>query len=132
MDTVGHEWARASREDILEAFSHHPRVGDFEALRARFPATHAWSASEQGAAAQADENTLDDLARANRDYEARFGHIFIVCASMKSASEILSLLRERLGNEPGAELKIAAEEQMKITRLRLEKLLNEKPVEVGV
>ena len=120
------QWARASREDILEAFSHHPRIGDREALRSRFPATHQWSEGEQSAAAaSADERILDELARANREYEARFGHIFIVCATSKTAPEILSLLKARLGNDPETELKIAAGEQMKITRLRLEKLLGE-------
>jgi len=121
------EWEKASREDILEAFSHHPRIGDRESLRARFPATHEWSASEQGMAAGADEPTLDELARANREYEARFGHVFIVCAAGKSASEILSMLRDRLTHSPVEELRIAAGEQMKIMRLRLEKLLCEKP-----
>ena len=124
--TAEHEWSKASRADILEAFSHHPRIGDRESLRARFPATHAWSASEQSEAAAADDRTLEDLARANREYEERFGHIFIVCASGRTASEILSSLRARLGNDPAEELKIAAGEQMKITRLRLDKLLQEK------
>jgi len=126
------EWAMASREEILEAFSHHPRIGDRESLRARFPATHAWSASEQASAAVAEEKVLDDLARGNRDYEARFGHIFIVCASGKSASEMLALLRARLPNDPENELKIAAGEQMKITRLRIDKLLREGVVGASV
>jgi len=119
------QWSKASREDILEAFTHHPRIGDRESLRARFPGTHRYSEAEQRAAADADERVLDALARANRDYETRFGHIFIVCASGKTAPEILSLLGKRLGNDPEAELKIAALEQMKITRLRLEKFLRE-------
>ena len=122
------EWSKASREEILEAFSHHPRIGDRESLWARFPATHAWSAAEQSGAAAADEKVLDDLAEGNRAYEARFGHLFIVCASGKTAVEMLALLQARLGNEPEAELKIAAGEQGKITRLRLEKLLQEKAV----
>ena len=120
------EWASASREEILEAFSHHPRIGDRASLRDRFPSTHAWSASEQAEASVAEETVLDDLAQGNRDYEARFGHIFIVCASGKPASEMLALLRARLANDPENELKIAALEQMKITRLRLEKLLRER------
>ena len=119
------EWERATREEILEAFAHHPRIGDRDSLRARFPATHAWSASEQAGAAAAEEHVLDDLARGNRDYEARFGHIFIVCAAGLTAGEMLALLRARLGNDPGNELKIAAGEQMKITRLRLDRLLSE-------
>lgn len=123
------EWERASRGEILDAFSHHPRIGDRESLRARFPATHAWSASEQAGAAAADETILDDLAQGNRDYEARFGYIFIVCASGRTAGEMLTLLRARLGNDPENELKIAAGEQMKITRLRLDKLLSETAAE---
>jgi 2-oxo-4-hydroxy-4-carboxy-5-ureidoimidazoline decarboxylase len=125
------QWARASREDILEAFSHHPRIGDREALSARFPGTHQWSEGEQSAAASSDARVLDELAAANRDYEKRFGHIFIVCATSKTAPEILSLLRSRLGHDPEAELKVAAAEQMKITRLRLEKLLQEREQTTG-
>jgi 2-oxo-4-hydroxy-4-carboxy-5-ureidoimidazoline decarboxylase len=124
------EWARASREDVLEAFSHHPRIGERESLSARFPATHEWAAGEQSAAASADARTRDDLAQANREYEARFGHIFIVAASGRTAGEILSLLRARLGNDPKMELRVAAGEQMKITRLRLMKLLDEKNASV--
>lgn len=125
MEAAEGQWAKASRADILEAFSHHPRIGDRESLSARFPATHAWSKAEQSGAAGGAERELDDLAEGNREYEARFGHIFIVCASGKTAGEMLALLRARLGNEAENELKIAAGEQMKITRLRLEKLLRE-------
>jgi 2-oxo-4-hydroxy-4-carboxy-5-ureidoimidazoline decarboxylase len=120
-------WAKASRADILEAFSHHPRIGDRESLGTRFPGTDEWSSAEQGAVAGAAESVLDELARANDDYEARFGHIFIVCASGRTAPEMLGLLRARLGNDPETELNIAAAEQMKITRLRLEKLMLEAP-----
>jgi len=115
------------REDWLEAFSHHPRIGDREALAARFPATAAWSASEQGGVAGAGEDVLDALLAANREYEARFGHIFIVCATGKTAAEMLALLRERLPNPPERELEIAAAEQRKITAIRLDKLLREGP-----
>src|SRR6187551_3939261 len=87
LEAAEREWSRASDEDILEAFSHHPRIGDREALKERFPGTRAWAEGEQSAVAAADESVLDDLARANRDYEARFDHIFIVCASGKTASE---------------------------------------------
>ena len=123
------EWSGATRSDIHEAFSHHPRIGDRESLRARFPATHAWSGDEQRGASAADNAVLDALADGNREYERRFGHIFIVCATGKSAVEMLGLLQARMGNDPGAELAIAAGEQMKITRLRLAKLLDEMPVE---
>lgn len=114
-------------EDWLEAFSHHPRIGDRGALGVRFAATAAWSASEQHAVAGAGGDVLDALLRGNREYEARFGHIFIVCATGKSAPEMLELLRARLPNEPGAELELAAREQRKITAIRLAKLLAEGP-----
>jgi 2-oxo-4-hydroxy-4-carboxy-5-ureidoimidazoline decarboxylase len=117
--------APLQRADWLEAFSHHPRIGERVALAERLPATASWSASEQAAAAGAGGEVLDALLRANRDYEARFGHIFIVCATGKSASEMLALLRERLANDPDHELAVAAAEQRKITALRLKKLLEE-------
>ena len=119
------EWSKASREDILEAISHHPRIGDRESLKTRFPETHAWASGEQSGAYEASGKVLEDLAEANREYESRFGHIFIVCATGKTASEMLSLLRARLANDPKAELAITAGEQAKITRLRLEKRLAE-------
>ncbi|MBS2024017.1 MAG: 2-oxo-4-hydroxy-4-carboxy-5-ureidoimidazoline decarboxylase [Deltaproteobacteria bacterium] len=117
------EWAKVQRDDVLEAFLHHPRIGDIDGLRKKFASTATWAAGEQAGAAQADESVLKRLAQGNRDYELRFGHIFIVCATGKSAQEMLDLLLARLGNEPDAELAIAAGEQAKITRLRLEKLL---------
>jgi len=115
------------RADWLEAFSHHPRIGDRAALAERFPATAGWSASEQGGVAAAGEDVLGALVRGNGEYEARFGHIFIVCATGKSAPEMLALLRGRIANEPDAELEIAAAEQRKITAIRLKKLLSEGP-----
>jgi len=116
-------WWSLEREDWREAFAHHPKIGDREALRARFASTAAWAADEQRGAAAAAESVLDDLAEGNRAYEERFGYIFIVCATGKTAPEMLALLRERLGNDPEAEIRVAAAEQAKITRLRLDKLL---------
>ena len=124
------------REDWLEAFARHPRIGDRDALRSKFAAAPAaggepqrsvaaWARAEQRGAASASELTLDALAEANRAYERRFGYIFIVCATGKSAGEMLALLRARLANDPEAELANAAREQRAITRLRLEKLLGE-------
>jgi 2-oxo-4-hydroxy-4-carboxy-5-ureidoimidazoline decarboxylase len=111
------------RADWLEAFAHHPRVGDFDALRTKFAATPAWAGEEQQGAAAAPAATLDLLAEGNRAYEEQFGYIFIVCASGKSAEEMLELLRGRLANDPDTELVNASREQRAITRLRLEKLL---------
>jgi 2-oxo-4-hydroxy-4-carboxy-5-ureidoimidazoline decarboxylase len=124
---VASEWASGTlgRDDWLQAFAHHPRIGDVAALRERFAGTAAWAAAEQGGAATAAEAVLEALAAGNRDYEQRFGYIFIVCATGKSAGEMLEQLRTRLANAPEAELEIAAGEQRQITRLRLAKLLEE-------
>lgn len=117
------EWALTGERDRLEAFAAHPKIGGKDALRETFAATAQWTKGEQAGAAAADEATLEALSRGNADYEARFGFIFIVSASGKSASEMLSILRARLPNAREAELRTAAAEQAKIARLRLEKLL---------
>lgn len=115
-------WAALGRDDWLEAFAHHPRIGaSLAELRARFPTTSDWSGEEQADVSRADDRTLEALATANAQYLARFGYIFIVCATGKSAPEMLELLQARLVNPPDVELRIAAAEQAKITRLRLEK-----------
>jgi len=116
------EWFALRPEDWQEAFAQHPRIGDREQLRARFPATHRLSESEQAAVGGAPDNILDALAAANSNYERRFGFIFIVSATGKSAAEILDLLRARLQNDPGSELRVAAAEQARITELRLRRL----------
>lgn len=113
------------RDDWLEAFSHHPRIGDLDNLRRRFADTASWSEGEQASVAGANEQVLADLAEGNRRYEARFGYIFIVCASGRSAEEMLGLLRQRLPNAPDDEWKVAAEQQRRITALRLDKLLRD-------
>jgi 2-oxo-4-hydroxy-4-carboxy-5-ureidoimidazoline decarboxylase len=115
-------WRSLGREDWLEAFRAHPRIGDVEALRQKFAATAAWSAAEQAGVAGAAEATLQTLAEGNRRYEARFGYLFLVCATGKSAAEMLALLEQRLTHEPAQELRIAAAEQEKITLLRLQRL----------
>jgi 2-oxo-4-hydroxy-4-carboxy-5-ureidoimidazoline decarboxylase len=114
------------REDWLEAFAHHPRIGDREALRARFGArAGGWSAGEQAGVSGAEEAVLAALEAGNRRYEERFGHLFIVCATGKTAAEMLALLTARLDAAPQQELATAAGEQRKITRLRLAKLVGE-------
>lgn len=105
-------WGRLARSQWLEAFGSHPRIGDRSAS--------GRAAREQSGARTASPETLEGLERANREYEARFGWIFLVCAAGKTAEEMLSLCRERLHNEPRIELGVAAEEQKKISRLRLE------------
>ena len=113
------EWFGLTEVDWLEAFSHHPRIGDRAALEARFPKTHDLSSKEQASVASAHEDVLAALAQANNDYFDKFGFTFIVCATGKSAEEMLALLRERLPHDRASELRIAAEEQAKITALRL-------------
>ena len=113
------EWFGLTEVDWLEAFSHHPRIGDRSSLEARFPETHDLSAKEQSGIGIAGADVLTALAQANNDYFDRFGFIFIVCATGKSAQEMLALLVSRLLNDRATELRIAAEEQAKITALRL-------------
>ena len=110
-----------------EAFTHHPRIGDVAVLRERFASTAVWARGEQAGVAAADERTLAALAEGNRAYEARFGYVFIVCATGLKADQMLAMLNARLSNDAETEMRIAAEEQMKITRLRLEKLLDGTP-----
>lgn len=117
-------WARTEEADWREALSHHPRIGGKDALREKFAATRAWAKGEQAGAAAADEKTLDALAAGNAAYEKKFGHIFVVCATGKSAAEMLDLLKSRMPNAAAAELRVAAGEQDKITKIRLEKLIS--------
>jgi OHCU decarboxylase len=116
--TADRVWEALAPADWLEAFAAHPRIGE----RSGGEGDHRrWSAEEQAGTAGASESVLSDLAEANRVYHQRFGFLFIVCASGKSSGEMLGLLRARLANDPQTELRIAAAEQAKITRLRLVK-----------
>ena len=110
-------WASLGRGDWLEAFAAHPKIGARRSVS-------AWSAAEQAGMQSADERARTRLAVLNADYEARFGYIFIICATGKSPVEILSMLEARLTNDAERELPIAAEEQRKITALRLAKLVD--------
>ena len=113
------EWFALGPDDWKDAFAAHPRIGDQKSLRARFPATHQLSESEQAGVRAASDDVLDALAANNAEYEQRFGYIFIVCATGKSADEMLNLLHARLQNDPPSELRVAAFEQASITELRL-------------
>jgi 2-oxo-4-hydroxy-4-carboxy-5-ureidoimidazoline decarboxylase len=116
-------WHGLDGEDYREAFAHHPRLGaDLSELARRFGSTAAWASAEQSGLQNAATETLARLQASNRRYEARFGFTFILCASGKSASQMLAAIEQRLPNEAAAELALAAAEQAKITRLRLEKL----------
>lgn len=114
-------WYKCSEEDWKEAFAHHPKIGDMDALRKKF-SSDKFASSEQDSVNKASEQTLVSLANGNRRYEEKFGYIFIVCAAGKSAEEMLALLNARLNNDLEEELKIAMDEQNKITKLRLQKL----------
>lgn len=119
-DTI---WYSCEEKDWMEAFTHHPKIGDLSSLQKKF-ATKEWASNEQSGVNSADQKILLELAKGNSDYEEKFGYIFIVCATGKSASEMLAILQKRLPNTPKDELKIAINEQNKITHLRLEKLFS--------
>ena len=125
LQTSAQIWNGLSEIDWKEAFSHHPKIGDLESLKKKFASTRAWAEQEQRGSAEASVSVIQALALGNETYENRFGYIFIVCATGKTAEEMLSLLEERLKNDPKKEILLAAGEQEKITKLRLEKLIHE-------
>lgn len=109
------EWWALDRADWLEAFAAHPRIGDRP--------SDAWSSAEQGGVARSGAELLLALREENGAYERRFGHVYLVCATGRSAAELLADVQARLANDTDTELRVAAGEQAKITRLRLEKLV---------
>ncbi|MEW5798736.1 MAG: 2-oxo-4-hydroxy-4-carboxy-5-ureidoimidazoline decarboxylase [Bacteroidota bacterium] len=117
-------WKSLSQDDWKEAFTHHPKIGDVENVRKKFGSTGNWAESEQRGVQNSSEEILRQLAEGNNSYEKKFGYIFIVCATGKNADEMLSILNSRLNNSVEQEIHIAAEEQRKITRIRLEKLFS--------
>ena len=120
-------WRSLDRADWLEAFAAHPTIGAGSAGGAGGAGTADWSQREQAGVTGAEDAALRRLAEGNRDYETRFGYMFIVCATGKSAAEMLALLEGRLRHDAGGELQVAADEQRKITQLRLTKLLEQEP-----
>lgn len=116
-------WHQLAPKDWREAFTHHPKIGDINSLKEKFASTSTWAAGEQAAVQHTSEAVLEALAAGNARYEEKFNYIFIVCATGKSAEEMLALLEARLPNEPDQEIHIAMEEQAKITEIRLKKLL---------
>lgn len=112
--TAERVWSKLGKEDLIQAFQSHPRIGE---------KGRGWSAQEQAGTRGANSQTISQLAEANREYEKRFGHGYLVCATGRSADEMLANLRERMKNKPEEELRVAAGEQQKITRLRLQKLV---------
>jgi OHCU decarboxylase len=115
-------WWQVGEDDWLEAFRHHPRIGERTSTAPAGARSAAWSREEQSRAASAGAGVQERLRRGNEAYEERFGHIYIVCAAGRSAEDLLSVLERRLGNDPQTELRAAAEEQRKITHLRMERL----------
>ena len=122
------EWFALAPDDWLEAFAHHPRIGEQRPASSTSPVAQAFrpasaasalSAREQAGVTSAADDVKQALAEANREYEERFGHIYLVCASGKSAEELLQILQSRLANDPAKEIRIAAEEHAKICDLRL-------------
>jgi 2-oxo-4-hydroxy-4-carboxy-5-ureidoimidazoline decarboxylase len=116
-------WSKLGPDDWREAFTHHPRIGERPRVDKQESQAAQWSSDEQQNVSSADASVRAELDAVNREYEARFGFIYIVCASARAAEELLAFARERMQNTLETELRVAAEEQRKITRLRLEKLL---------
>ena len=117
-------WIGLARSDWLEAFRAHPRIGEAKAPSEASPRQRAWSEGEQARAARADDKLRAELASLNEEYEAMFGFIFIICAANLSTKQIIDAMLDRMKNDAGTELRVAAGEQARITRLRLEKLLS--------
>jgi OHCU decarboxylase len=124
-DRANEIWWSLNEQDWLEAFRAHPKIGEKKAAAAQSEQAQEWSSQEQAGVARASASAVAELAERNRDYEHRFGFIFIVCATGKSSEEMLEALKGRLPNDVSTEIRVAAEEQSKITRLRIEKLLNQ-------
>lgn len=126
IETAERIWWSLDQQDWLEAFHSHPKIGEKKAAAKTAEEAQKWSAEEQSGVEDSGADVLNSLAEFNRNYEEKFGFIFIVCATGKSSIEMLELLRERIENPPAVELRNAAAEQAKITELRLSKLIETK------
>lgn len=116
------KWFECNSADWLEAFEHHPKIGDLSEIQQKFSKIYSYTSKEQAGIENTSEEVLNELIKANEEYEETFGYIFIVFATGKSAEEMLAILKERLLNDPREELMIAAAEQDRITKHRLAKL----------
>ncbi len=123
--TADELWKTSTEADLLQAFEGHPEIGDVSTLREKYQNTARSAGHEQSGVDSASEDILLTLQKENKAYKEKFGFIFIVCASGKSADEMLALLQARLPNNREEELINAAEEQRKITHIRLKKLFND-------
>ena len=117
-------WWSLQKDDWLEAFRSHPKIGEKKAADPVSDKSRQWSGQEQAGVSNASHETVDALAALNRAYEQKFGYIFIICATGKTSDEMLAALRKRIENDAATELPIAAAEQRKITALRLKKLVS--------
>ena len=120
---AGKKWFALPPSDWLEAFAAHPKIGSTKAAQAQNQRAAQWSKGEQSGVAAADAKVKEELADLNRLYEEKFGFIFIICATGKTAEEMLAICKARLRNSIETELRLAATEQQKITEIRLTKLL---------
>ena len=119
-------WIGLGEQDYLEAFSGHPKIGDIQSLQKKYSDSANLARSEQSGVESASHDLLEKLSAANHAYEEKFGFIFIVCATGKSASEMLAILQGRLKRDRAAELKTACEQQRQIFHLRLDKFVCKK------
>ncbi len=117
-------WQQLDPDDWLEAFAHHPRIGE-RAVRQDLQTARAWSEQEQAGVTQANSELAAALVAGNRRYEERFGHVFLTRAAGRSGEDMLAELERRLANDPQVELRVAAGQQLEITQLRLQKLIGE-------
>lgn len=123
LSTANTVWQRLDEDDYLAAFEGHPQIGDLSTLSEKYAATASKAGHEQSGMCQANTSTLEKMITLNNDYLHKFGFIFIVCATGKSAEQMLALIEQRINNNRAEELQIAAGEQAKITQIRLENLL---------
>lgn len=117
-------WLALGQADWLEAFAHHPRIGQTDLKQKRFAPTAEQSAREQSGMAGASDELRAAFHIANTRYQDKFGFVFLICATGKTGEEMLAELRRRLANDAPSELRNAVEQQRLITRLRLRRLVN--------
>lgn len=116
-------WFSLSKNDYLEAFSHHPPIGK-KSLEEKFTSTASWSSQEQSGVSSASDETIESLSQGNKEYLEKFGFVFLICATGKSADDMLKSLNSRLKNDLETEIKNACNESAEITKIRLKKLLS--------
>lgn len=126
-ETADSLWNGLDEADYLQAFEGHPKIGDVTSLKKKYASTKQLAAGEQSSVNQATDDVIQALADGNTAYEQRYGFIFIVCATGKSAADMLALLQARMHNERADEVQNAAAEQAKITQIRINKLLEAQP-----